>query len=126
MARKPRTKATHYTFIVATGRDPIKPNGDARKLIRSHVMQGKNTGKGKGSVRATKTQNCRAIKIASDLQMPSSIIETFPFYLAPSVLQSTPGSFTVGGLIRECKSFFLGALYPISISFTQTSQSSPS
>lgn len=106
MARKRRTKATHDTFIVATGRDTIKPNGDARKLIRSHVMQGKNTGKGKAIVKAKKTQNCRAVRSSDDLRVPSSAIETFPFYLAPSVHRTTPGNFTVGGLISECKFSF--------------------
>ncbi|CAK7203231.1 hypothetical protein SEUCBS139899_005962 [Sporothrix eucalyptigena] len=48
MARNGRSAATLDPFIVATGRESIKPEGQTRKYIRSHVMQGKNKGKGKG------------------------------------------------------------------------------
>lgn len=107
MTRKLRTVSTYDTFIVATGPDTIKPNGEARKLIRSHVMQGKNAGKGKGSTKARRGQEHGTIRSAGGLSGEGVDDATSPWYVSPernlSLLRAGPSNFAVGGLIRECE-----------------------
>ena len=95
------------TFIVATGRDTIKPNDEARKLIRSHVMQGKNAGKRKGSTKARRGQERGAVGNAGGLSGAGVDDATSFLYLSPerslSLLRAGPNNFAVGGLIRECE-----------------------
>lgn len=88
-------------FIVATGRDTIKPDGQARKFIRSHVMQGKN--KGKGSTRAGDT---RKTGLPAGLAgAPNDHVASAPVPSPErtlSIIQTSPISPAVGGLVHNC------------------------